>query len=131
MINVEVNNMTDTVKVLREGAEERLASGAPIRQFYGYGTKMALKALGLWEGEEDTMNEKEKDLKEAIDKLEERDRLKSLIDTLLGGMPQDQAVAYAYGYFEAVTDRDADEMFTSGNILDILYALVKCGKDCK
>ena len=119
MINVEVNNMTDAVKELHEGAEERLSSRNPIRQFYGYGIK-----------EKDAMKENEKMLKEEIDKMEERDRLKSLLDELQGdGVLQDHAVAYAYGYFEAVTDRDADEMYTAGDILDILHALNCCVKN--
>ena len=130
MINVEVNNMTDAVKELHEGAEERLSSRNPIRQFYGYGIKTTLKTLGLWEGEKDAMKENEKMLKEEIDKMEERDRLKSLLDELQGdGVLQDHAVAYAYGYFEAVTDRDADEMYTAGDILDILHALNCCVKN--
>lgn len=117
------------------GMTDRFMSD-PDKQRDGRMLKYALRYLDLWDGsdtdkdtkkEDNGMSEKNINLADEIAAMEERDRLKSLLDRVdAGDMQQKEAVAYALAYFDGVSDVDADKPYTAGDILSLMYALYKC-----
>ena len=138
MIEVSKGLLVDEGKVknLRRMAEDYMDEGTSDKQFLGHTLMYAFKYLDLLDSsnsnkdvkkEDDSMKEKTTNLTEEIAAMEERDRLKSLLDRIdKGDMEQEDAVAYALAYFEGVSDVDADKPYTAGDILNLIYALYKC-----
>lgn len=68
-------------------------------------------------------------IEEGLAALERRDRMKSLLDVICDkNMSQCDAVTYALGYFEGISDMDAEKVYTAGDVYDLLLALYSASR---